>query len=146
MKPGRPRRGARQGAGRSPPVNGPFPDVAFTWINSKDLFRYSATSAAQGVSDWRADTRDKFFSLTGASVDDSFPVEVTGITWQCVASPGASCTASGSGAIHDTVDLPAGATVTYTATGTAAGIGTNAATVTPPSGVQDDSPGNNSSG
>lgn len=231
--------------GNSPPTNGPFPDALFTWVNSKDLFRFSTASTAQGAGtfDWTADTRAKFFSIdggatdlggfstgrtfgdgqqashwrddrglglmdptvatgesppitdldvqlfdvigwnreegappsaladlavavatsvdvtyvvtasnngpddvTGVAVDNVFPPEVSGVTWQCTASAGAACTASGSGDIHDTVTLPAGATVTYTATGTATGVGVNAATVTPPSGVQDDTPGNNSSG
>ena len=234
--------------GNSPPEGGPFPDVAFTWVNSKDLFRFSVTSTGQGAGtfDWTADSRDKFFSIdggttdlgefstgrnfgdgqqashwkddrglgimdptvspgesppisnldlqlfdvigwdlggddddppvvvvadleiqvattaqvtytltasnngpddvTGATVDDSFPAEVSDITWTCTAAGGASCSASGTGDIHDTVDLPANSSVTYSVTGTAAGIGSNVATVTPPSGVQDDEPGNNSGG
>jgi uncharacterized repeat protein (TIGR01451 family) len=226
----------------SPPQGGPFSDIAFTWVNSKDLFRYSTTSAGQssGVFDWTADTRAKFFSLdhgandlggfstgrnfgdgrqashwkddrglgimdptvapgestaistldtrlfdvigwdleaaapaaqadlsislntvvdvtyvisatnagptgvTGASVDQSLPAGVSGVSWVCSSSGGASCTAAGSGDIHDTVDLPVGGRVTYTATGTAAGAGPTSATVGAPSGVQDPAPGNNS--
>ncbi len=85
-------------------------------------------------------------AVTGARVDDVFPPAVTGVTWQCAASGGATCTPSGSGDIHDIVDLPAGAQVVYTATGSAPSAGANAATVTAPDGVVDGNPGNNGGG
>jgi hypothetical protein len=50
----------------SPPVNGPFRDDQFTFVNTLDLFRYSTTSPT-GVIDWTADTRDKYFSLNGGT-------------------------------------------------------------------------------
>jgi hypothetical protein len=62
------------------------------------------------------------------------------------AAGGATCTPSGSGAVHDLVDLPPGGRVTYTATGTAATAGTRSATVTLPAGVIDPDPGDNSGG
>ena len=49
--------------GNSPPTRGPFPDSAFTYVNTLDLFRYSADSKNAGGIDWTADTRDKYFSL-----------------------------------------------------------------------------------
>ena len=49
----------------SPPVNGPFTANQFVFVNSLDMFRYSATSAAQGVIDFSADTRNKYFSIDG---------------------------------------------------------------------------------
>jgi hypothetical protein len=49
----------------SPPVNGPFRDDQFTFVNTLDLFRYSTQSSAVGAIDWTADTRDKYFSLNG---------------------------------------------------------------------------------
>src|SRR5213075_190450 len=61
---------------------------------------------------------------------------------------GGTCTASGSGNLNDTVNLPSGGSVTYTASCTisAAATGTlsNTATVTAPAGVTDPTPGNNS--
>jgi uncharacterized repeat protein (TIGR01451 family) len=231
--------------GNSPPVNGPFSDVQFTFVSGKDLFRFSDDSVDQdaGVIDWTADTRAKYFSVdggatdlggfstgrtfgdgrqashwkddrglgimdptvgagespqitaldlrlfdvigwdlagappaprradlsiatgttvdvtytltatnlgpdgvTGAVIDDDFPPGVTGVTWQCAAAGGATCTASGSGDVHDTVDLPAGGRVTYTAIGTAASAGVRTATVAPPGGVEDPVPGNNGGG
>ncbi len=49
--------------GNSPPINGPFNDNAFEFVNSLDLFRYSADSVAAGAIDWTADTRDKYLSF-----------------------------------------------------------------------------------
>ncbi|NJR32445.1 MAG: hypothetical protein HC778_05950 [Chamaesiphon sp. CSU_1_12] len=51
----------------SPPVNGPFNDNQFTFVNSLDLFRYSADSLAQGAIDWTADTRAKYLSFDGGT-------------------------------------------------------------------------------
>jgi uncharacterized repeat protein (TIGR01451 family) len=83
----------------------------------------------------------------GAAVQDTFP-SLTAVTWTCAASGGATCSASGSGAINDTVNLPAGASLTYTATGMVpsalTGPLTNTATVTPPAGMLDPASGNNS--
>ena len=49
----------------SPPVNGPFSANQFTFVNSLDLFRYSAQSFANGVIDFTANTADKYFSIDG---------------------------------------------------------------------------------
>jgi len=85
-------------------------------------------------------------SAPGATVSDTFPSDVTGISWTCAAAGGASCTAAGSGDISDTVSLPAGGSVVYTANGTVASSATgtlsNTAAVTPPPGVTDTNPSN----
>jgi len=86
-------------------------------------------------------------NATGATVADTFPASLT-CTWTCVGAGGGTCTASGSGNVNDTANLPAGGSVTYTASCTisAAATGTlsNTATVTAPAGVTDPTPGNNS--
>ncbi|MBI3421543.1 MAG: ExeM/NucH family extracellular endonuclease [Acidobacteria bacterium] len=86
-------------------------------------------------------------NATGATVADTFPASLT-CTWTCVGAGGGTCTASGSGNINNMVNLPTGASVTYTASCTisAAATGTlsNTATVTAPGGVTDPTPGNNS--
>ena len=73
-----------------------------------------------------------------AHVVDVFPAG-TACTWSCVASPGASCTPTGSGDVDDTVSLAAGATATYTATCTVApaarGTLRNSASVDAPSAI-----------
>jgi uncharacterized repeat protein (TIGR01451 family) len=87
-------------------------------------------------------------AATGATVADTFPADCTGVNWTCVGAGGGTCTAAGSGNINDTVNLPSGASVTYTAacaiSGSAAGPLVNTATVTAPGGVTDPTPGNNS--
>ncbi|MEM8932726.1 MAG: DUF11 domain-containing protein, partial [Acidobacteriota bacterium] len=84
--------------------------------------------------------------VTGATVADAFPADLT-CTWTCAASAGSSCTAAGSGDINDTaVDLVSGGSATYTATcsiaSSATGTLSNTATVTSP--ITDTAPGNNS--
>ena len=44
--------------------------------------------------------------------------ELDDVAWTCTASPGSTCTATGTGDIVDTIDLAAGGFVSYTATGT----------------------------
>jgi uncharacterized repeat protein (TIGR01451 family) len=83
----------------------------------------------------------------GASVVDTFPASLT-CTWTCVGAGGGTCTASGSGNINDTVNLPSGGSVTYTAScnisAAATGTLSNTASVGAPAGVTDPTPGNNS--
>ena len=84
----------------------------------------------------------------GAVVSSTFPAEVSGITWTCVGSSGATC---GSGGtlnllLNDTLAaFPAGGVVTYTVQGTLGllATGNNVVTVTPPSGVLDPDLSNN---
>ena len=90
-------------------------------------------------------------SVTGAAVLDTPPATMTGVRWTCGAATGggACALASGSGNISETVNLPAGASVSYTVTGTIAAGATgaleNTATVAPPSGVTDLIAANNTS-
>lgn len=85
-------------------------------------------------------------TVSGAVIDDNFPQALSGVTWSCVASGGGTCTPSGVGDIRDVVDLPVGATVTYTATGTASEYPGNVATIAAPMGVIDTDQSNNSFG
>ena len=86
-------------------------------------------------------------AANGATVTDTFPASLTA-TWTCVGASGGTCTASGSGNINDTVNLPSGASVIYTVSATisasASGTLSNTATVTAPAGVTDPTPANNS--
>ncbi|MGE3437347.1 MAG: CARDB domain-containing protein, partial [Blastocatellales bacterium] len=87
-------------------------------------------------------------AANGAAFTDSPPL--TGVTWTCgLETAGASCgTANGAGNISTTITtFPAGASVTFTVTGTAPASGTftNTATVAPPQGVTDPDTSNNSS-
>ncbi len=90
-------------------------------------------------------------NVTGATVTDDLPAEITGATWSCAITSGnGSCgAATGTGDINTTVNLDSGATATYTVTGTVAPTATgnlsNTAQVQPPAGVTDPTPGNNNS-
>ncbi len=89
------------------------------------------------------------FDVTGARVSDTVPSALTGVTWICAATGGASCPASGSGSgsLDETVNIPVGGVVAFAVTGTVAGTSgtmSNTATITPPSGVTDPNLGNNS--
>ena len=74
----------------------------------------------------------------GATVTDTFPAALTGVTWTCAGTGGGACPASGSGDINTPVTVPVGATVVFTATGTvdpaATGDLVNSAQVIPPAG------------
>lgn len=86
--------------------------------------------------------------VTGATVEYTAPAELTGVTWTCTASGGATCNASGTGNINESVSLPNGAAVVFTIDATVvagAGSGTivNTATVTAPGTVTDNVSSNN---
>ncbi|QIL90098.1 DUF11 domain-containing protein [Microbulbifer sp. SH-1] len=87
--------------------------------------------------------------VTGATVSDALPAGVSSASWTCSANGGASCGAlSGTGAINETVDLPAGGSITYLFTITVpedyTGDLINTARADVPDGVIDPDPGNNS--
>src|SRR5439155_237882 len=88
--------------------------------------------------------------VTGAVVGDSFPAVFTGVTFTATQTGGASgFTANGSGNINDTVTMPSGSVIIYTATGTIdpsapSGTLSDTATVSVPSGVTDPDLTNNS--
>jgi uncharacterized repeat protein (TIGR01451 family) len=108
-----------------------------TTVNQGGSTTYTVTASNAGPS-----------NASGATVADALPVEITAATWTCVGAGGGTCTASGSGNINDTVNLPSGASVTYTISATISGSATgtlvNTATVTAPGTVTDPTPGNNS--
>jgi uncharacterized repeat protein (TIGR01451 family) len=87
--------------------------------------------------------------VIGATVSDPFPDMYSGATWTAVyAGTGASGPASGTGSLNALVDIPVGATATFTVTGTiassASGTLLNTATVTVPTGYVDTDLTNNS--
>ncbi len=88
-------------------------------------------------------------NVVGAVVADVFPASLSGITYTAVQTGGATgFLASGSGNINNTVTMPAGSTITYTAKANidpaATGSLSNTATVAAPPGTTDPTPGNNS--
>jgi uncharacterized repeat protein (TIGR01451 family) len=83
------------------------------------------------------------------TVADTFPGILDGVTFTSVAAGGATGNTDGSGNISDTLNMPAGSSVTYTVSATiqasATGNLTNTATVTEGAGVTDPNQANNSS-
>lgn len=86
-------------------------------------------------------------NVNGATVTDTFPVQASSASWTCIGAGGATCTASGSGNINDTINLPVGSWAVYNVTITigagATGDMTNTASVGLPAGFTDPAPGNN---
>src|SRR5439155_1266879 len=100
-----------------------------TSVNQGAILTYTIVASNAGPS-----------AVTGATVSDVFPAQVSGVTWTCVASAGSTCPASGSGDVNASINLLSGGTATFTATATVtAGSGTitNTATVTAPAGTND---------
>jgi uncharacterized repeat protein (TIGR01451 family) len=93
-------------------------------------------------------------AANGTSFSDSVPASITGVTASCsLASGGAVCppsvTVAGNNVTGLVPVLPAGGAVTITVAGTVTGAAsgsiTNTATITPPTGVTDPDPSDNSS-
>ncbi|HSX62047.1 MAG TPA: fibronectin type III domain-containing protein [Tahibacter sp.] len=87
--------------------------------------------------------------VNGATVSESPGADLTCGAWSCVGSGGGTCTASGTGTISDVVNLPVGASVTYTqqctvATVSAAASVDNTASIAVPAGYIDTAPADNS--
>ena len=93
-------------------------------------------------------TNDGPSPVLGASVTDVIPAILLGATWSCVGTASGVCPGSGTGSINAAVDLPVGASVTFTVVGTidpaATGTLSNTATITPPASITDPAPLNNS--
>lgn len=88
-------------------------------------------------------------AVTGATVTDVLPAALQGVVWTCTGINGGGCAGAGSGNISQSVNLPVGAAVVYSISGTVpAPIPneiSNTATVAVPTGVTDPVAGNNSS-
>ncbi len=84
---------------------------------------------------------------TGATVTDTPPAVLLSASWTCTPAGGASCTAAGSGAIAQTVNLPVGGSLTYLLTATvdpaASAAVVNQVSVAPSAGTTDPVAGNN---
>lgn len=86
--------------------------------------------------------------VTGATVMDTLPAQISSANWSCSPGAGASCAASGTGNINDAVNIPSGQLVTYTVVAgvstSANGALTNTATVSVPANYSDLNMANNS--
>jgi len=116
-------------------------DDGVTVIAPNSTITYTITVTNNGPSD-----------ANGATVSDPKPSQIDTWTWTCAPSGGATCSGS-SGPIttdfSEVVNLPAGSSITYTVTAhidasATSGTLTNTVTVTPPGGVTDPDPSDNS--
>lgn len=85
--------------------------------------------------------------VSGARVRDILPVNLTAASWTCVADVGATCTASGSAGIDDSIVLAIGTSATYELSATVVAIPEqlliNTATIEAPPQTPDDHPADN---
>jgi len=88
-------------------------------------------------------------AVTGATVNDIFPLLITSASWTCTPTAGASCSSpNGSGnLVNHSIDLSVGSSVTYAVTANihtnAVGNLVNTASVSVPTGFADPNPANN---
>jgi len=87
-------------------------------------------------------------AVSAATVVDTFPAALTGVSWTCSGANGGSCAVpSGTGNLNTSVNLPFGASVTFTVSATVASSAiadiSNTASISTPAGVTDPNPGNN---
>ena len=90
-------------------------------------------------------------SVTGASIADTLPADLTNASWSASSLTGATASpSSNTGNINGTANLPAGSSITYMLTATLSSATTNSltvadtASVTAPAGVTDPNSANNS--
>jgi uncharacterized repeat protein (TIGR01451 family) len=106
-------------------------------VNAGTNITYTITASNAGPS-----------NAPGTTVADTFPAACTSVSWTCAGAGGGTCTANGSGNINDTVNLPSGGSVAFSATcaisTSATGTLSNTATVVVAGGITDPAPGNNS--
>jgi uncharacterized repeat protein (TIGR01451 family) len=90
-------------------------------------------------------------TATNVPITDTIPALLTGATWTCTGSGGATCgAATGSGNINTTATIPFNGAATYAIRSTVSitapfgSVITNTATLTPPAGITDYNSANNS--
>lgn len=87
-------------------------------------------------------------NVSGATVTDTFPAIITSASWTCASTGAATCTPNGSGNLADTVNIPAGGTLTYTVIANTSPAAltdlTNTASVSAPPGYTETNPADNS--
>ncbi|MDV3469904.1 Ig-like domain-containing protein [Stenotrophomonas sp. C3(2023)] len=111
------------------------------------------TVVAGGTVQYRIEVRnDGPSQAVGATLVDNVPTQLTGVTWSCAAvSASTQCAvASGTGNVNVAVNVGVGEVLVVQVSGTAPAtvpntISGNAATITPPPGTTDPTPGDNTS-
>jgi uncharacterized repeat protein (TIGR01451 family) len=85
--------------------------------------------------------------VVSATVSHIMPAACSSLRWSCSGAGGATCSASGTGNINDSVSMPSGSTLTYVASclvsASATGILSGTATIAAPADVTDPNLANN---
>ncbi len=81
-----------------------------TQVSEGDLISYTIVVSNDGPDD-----------VSGATVTDTFPRELTGVSWTAAVTGSGDVAASGSGDIDETIDLTNGSEITFTVTATVVG-------------------------
>ena len=109
-------------------------DVDVASYDPGDAIAYTVT-----VANAPSTATNPISTATDVAVSDPIPAAVSGASWTCVATTGASCAGGSGSTLTDTVTIPAGGSVTYTITGTVAASATgdivNTATAIPPATI-----------
>jgi uncharacterized repeat protein (TIGR01451 family) len=118
-------------------------DLSITKSNGSGVYQEGGTSVYTIVV-----RNDSSLPVSGVRVQDALSTGMVSASWTAVFSPGSSGTASGTGAVDQLIQLAAGGSAIYTfraviGTGTAGKL-VNTAIVTPPAGLTDPNPSNNS--
>ena len=95
-------------------INVADPDLSIT--KTADRRRVRASVATAVVYTIVA-TNNSAYAVSG-TVTDTFPADVSAVTWTCAASAGSSCVAAGAGNINTIATLAAAGTATYTVNAT----------------------------
>jgi uncharacterized repeat protein (TIGR01451 family) len=106
-----------------------------TTVFQGDLITYTVTAVNGGPN-----------PVVAATVTDTPPAALTGVTWTCTASAGSACAApSGAGSVASSVNLLNGGSATFLVSGTVGvtALLTNSAAIAAPAGITDRRPGNN---
>jgi outer membrane protein OmpA-like peptidoglycan-associated protein len=127
----------------------PFPLTADLAIDVDDGLGIVTPGAAMTYTITVTNPNDDPITVVGATVTDTFPGVLTGVSWTCAATAGSSCPAGGNGNLAAVpITIATGGTVTFTVSATlsaaATGSLSNTATVAAPTGVTDPSAANNS--
>src|SRR5262249_20604665 len=125
-------------------------DLADLAVTLTDNTATGMTTAGSQVTYTIVVTNNGPLSVTGAAIEDTFPAELSNVSWTTTASAGSSVApSSGNGDISSLANLPNGGTVTFFVTATLSGslqIGdsvVNVATVSVPVGRADPDQTNN---
>ncbi|MGQ0508158.1 MAG: Ig-like domain-containing protein [Myxococcaceae bacterium] len=127
-----------------------YTNLGITVSNGVAALAWSTPSTTQSTSYTITVSNAGPTSVTGATVIDNFPAQLTGVSWTCTPSgpAGSSCPMMGSGNLNQLVNIASGGSVIFTVTadviqGMGTATMTNIASVTTPAGISESDSSNN---